>query len=99
MNDGQSGERYILGSQNLTLGQILSELAVITGRKPPRDRIPYSSRDAAGVVTTAWATSPVVAPRVPLDAVRMARKKMFVSHEKAARELQYSPRTGGEALC
>ena len=32
-----------------------------------------------------------VPPRVPLEAVRMAKKKMWVSHEKAARELGYSP--------
>ena len=27
----------------------------------------------------------------PLDAVRMAKKKMFVSHEKARRELGFAP--------
>jgi dihydroflavonol-4-reductase len=30
--------------------------------------------------------------------VRMARKKVWVSHEKAARELGYSPRPAREAL-
>jgi dihydroflavonol-4-reductase len=89
--NGQVGERYILGSENLTLSQILQELARITGRKAPTVKLPYSVAWAAGIVTTAWAHLTGVAPRVPLEAVRMAKKKMWVSHEKAARELGYSP--------
>jgi dihydroflavonol-4-reductase len=46
---------------------------------------------AAGVITTAWARISGKPPRAPIDAVRMARKKMFVSHEKAARELGFAP--------
>ena len=38
---GRAGERYILGSENLTLGQILKELAAITGRKAPTVELPY----------------------------------------------------------
>jgi len=53
---------------------------------------------AAGVVTTAWAAISGQAPRAPLEAVRMAKKKMFVRHEKAARELGYAPEGVDEAL-
>ena len=35
---GRPGERYILGSENLTLAQILQKLARITGRKAPTIR-------------------------------------------------------------
>ena len=41
-NAGASGERYILGSENLTLAQILQKLAAITGRKAPTMRLPYA---------------------------------------------------------
>ena len=88
---GRPGERYILGCENLTLAQILARLAAITGRPAPSVRLPYAVAYAAGVVTTAWARISGRPPRAPLDAVRMARKKMFVTHTKAARELGFSP--------
>jgi len=95
---GRAGERYILGSENLTLAQILGELATITGRKAPSVKLPYFVAYTAGVVTTAWARVTGVAPRAPLEAVKMARKKMWVSHDKAARELGYQPRPARSAL-
>jgi dihydroflavonol-4-reductase len=95
---GRVGERYILGSENLTLEQILGKLAAISGRPAPTVKLPYAAAYAAGVVTTAWATVTGKPPRAPLDAVRMARKKMFVSHAKAARELGFEPGPAGDAL-
>jgi len=88
---GRAGERYILGCDNLTLQQILERLASISGRKAPRVRIPYAVAYLAGVASTAWANLTGREPRAPLDAVRMARKKMFVSSEKAKRELGWHP--------
>jgi dihydroflavonol-4-reductase len=95
---GKIGERYILGSENLTLSQILQELAGITDRKPPAIELPYFLAYTAGAVTTALAYLTGIPPRVPLEAVRMAKKKMWVSHEKAARELGYSPCPAKSAL-
>lgn len=95
---GRVGERYLLGSENMTLGQILRELAGIAGRKAPSIEIPYFVAYAAGFVTTAWSRVSGVAPRAPMEAVRMARKKMFASHAKAASELGFSPRPAREAL-
>jgi dihydroflavonol-4-reductase len=95
---GRAGERYILGSENLTLAQILGVLAAISGRPAPTVRLPYAVAYAAGVVTTAWARVTGKPPRAPLDAVRMARKKMFVSHAKAARELGFAPGPAEGAL-
>ena len=95
---GVAGERYILGAENMTLGQILRELGGITGRKPPVIELPYFVAYAAGVATTAWARITGVPPRAPLEAVRMAKKKMWVSHEKAARDLGYTPGPAWQAL-
>jgi dihydroflavonol-4-reductase len=88
---GRVGERYILGCENLTLAQILERLARLTGRTAPSIRLPYAVAYAAGVVTTALANITGRPPRAPLDAVRMARKKMWVSIEKARRELGFAP--------
>jgi dihydroflavonol-4-reductase len=87
---GRVGERYILGAENLTLQQIFAALAEISGRKMPKLRIPYAVAYAAGVASTAWASVTGGEPPVPLDGVRMARKKMWVRHDKAARELGYA---------
>lgn len=95
---GTPGERYILGCENLTLGQILERLAAITGRKAPAIKLPYAVAYAAGVVTTGWSRISGNPPLAPLDAVRMAKKKMFVSHDKAGRELGYRPRPVNSAL-
>jgi dihydroflavonol-4-reductase len=88
---GKAGERYILGCENLTLEQILLKLEQISGNKAPRWRIPYGVAYTAGVISTAWADLTGQEPRAPLDAVRMARKKMFVSAQKARRDLGFSP--------
>jgi dihydroflavonol-4-reductase len=95
---GRAGERYILGSENLTLAEILRKLAAITGRKAPTMRLPYAIAYCAGACSTAWAGVTGTPPRVPLDGVRMARKKMWVTHEKAGRELGFSPGPADGAL-
>ena len=88
---GQPGERYILGAENLTLEQILTRLAGISGGKAPRWRIPYTVAYLAGLASTGWANLTGLEPRAPLDAVKMSRKKMFVSLDKAKRELGFNP--------
>jgi dihydroflavonol-4-reductase len=95
---GRPGERYILGSENLTLQQILATLAEIQGRKAPSLRVPYAVAYAVGVVSTAWAAVSGREPLAPLDGVRMSRKKMWVRHDKAARELGYAPGPAEGAL-
>jgi dihydroflavonol-4-reductase len=95
---GRAGERYILGSQNLTLSKILEALARITGRKAPHTRLPYAVAYCAGVCSTAWAEITGAPPRVPIDAVRMARKKMWVTHDKARHELGFEPAPAEIAL-
>ena len=88
LEKGRSGERYILGGENLTLKQILDKLAAITGLPSTRMRVPYVMALATGVVDEI-VTGHVLGrePRATIDAVRMGRKKMFVSSAKAEREL------------
>jgi len=85
---GKSGERYILGGQNLTLKQILDRLASITGLPSPRVKLPYIFAFAAGAVDeTITGRLLHREPRATIDTVRMGRKKMFASSDKAEREL------------
>jgi dihydroflavonol-4-reductase len=95
---GRPGERYILGAENLTLAEILRRLASMTGKKAPSTQIPYAVAYAVGVVTTAWANLTGREPIAPLEGVKMARKKMFVTAEKARCELQFTPQPVEGAL-
>lgn len=88
---GKTGERYILGRENLTLQQILQRLSTISGKPAPTMRVPYVLAYAVGMVTTAWANVTGLAPIAPIEGVKMARKRMFVSTEKATRELGFHP--------
>ena len=85
---GKSGERYILGGENLTLKQILDKLGRITGLPSPKVKLPYVFAFAAGVVDEAITGRMLKRePRVTVDTVRMGKKKMFASSDKAEREL------------
>jgi dihydroflavonol-4-reductase len=88
LEKGRSGERYILGGENLTLKQILDRLGTITGLPSPTVKLPYFFALASGVVDE-MVTGRILGrePRATIDAVRMGRKMMFVSSAKAEREL------------
>jgi dihydroflavonol-4-reductase len=84
---GRLGERYILGNQNLSLLEIFRLLAGITGIPAPRLRVPYAAAWLAAVGMEGVSRLTGRPPRVPLTAVRMARKRMHFSAAKAVREL------------
>jgi dihydroflavonol-4-reductase len=88
LEKGRSGQRYILGGENLTLKQILDKLAAITGLPSPTVEVPHFVALGAAVVDELW-TGYIRGrePRATIDAVRMGRKKMFVSSGRAEREL------------
>jgi dihydroflavonol-4-reductase len=99
LEKGRSGERYILGGENLTLKQILDKLAEITGLPSPKVKVPYVMALATGVVDEV-VTGRILGrePRATIDAVRMGRKKMFVTSAKAERELGWRPVPVDDAL-
>lgn len=88
LEKGRSGERYILGGENLTLKQILDTLGKITGLPSPKVKLPYAFAFAAGVFGE-MITGRVLhgEPRATVDTVRMGKKMMFASSYKAEREL------------
>ncbi len=95
---GTIGERYILGAENLTLRQILTRVATIAGQKPPRIRLPHNAILPIAYMTEAWARISRQEPLVTVDGVRLSKKTMFFSIDKARRELGYEPRPADEAL-
>jgi dihydroflavonol-4-reductase len=99
LDQGRTGERYILGGENLTLKQILDKLAAISGLPSPRLRVPYVVAFATGLVDE-MVTGHIFGkePRATIDAVRMGRKKMFVMSAKAERELGWKTVPVDDAL-
>ncbi|HWR53290.1 MAG TPA: hopanoid-associated sugar epimerase [Bryobacteraceae bacterium] len=95
---GRTGERYILGCENLTLEGLFAHLEKPSGVPAPSRKIPYALAMAAGVVSTGIASITGREPKAPIDAVRMARKKMWVSQQKAVRELDWHPGPVDDAL-
>lgn len=95
---GKVGERYILGGENLSLAAILGEIAAITGRPPPRLRLPRAALVPIAIAAELVARIRGTEPFVTRDGLRMAKKKMFFSSAKAKAQLGYSARPAGVAL-
>jgi dihydroflavonol-4-reductase len=87
LQKGKSGERYILGNQNLSLKQILDELSQITGLRAPARSIPVWIP-----LSVAWIDETILTkfgkkPSIPVDGVRMSKQPMYYDASKAIREL------------
>lgn len=87
LEKGKTGERYILGHQNLTLKQFLDLLSEITGLPSPEKTIPVWL--PLGI---AWVDEMILAnlgkkPSIPLDGVKMSRQPMYYNASKAVEEL------------
>jgi dihydroflavonol-4-reductase len=99
MEKGQPGQRYILGHKNTTLKEMLTLLESITGLKAPWLRAPL--RPLIGLAwLDYWAEGRLLRrqPMLPLEGLQVARKPMYVSSEKAVRELGMPQSPIGEAL-
>jgi len=96
---GVPGHRYILGGDNMPLKAILGHVAILSGRHPPRIRIPYY-----GVLPLAWLSERIATitgaaqPLIAVDGVRMTRQHMYFTSAKAHHDLGYTPRPAQEAL-
>lgn len=95
---GKVGERYLLGGENLTLKQVLDHLAEITGLRAPSRKIPHAIALLAALGDAAFSRITGREPRIQVEGVRIARHKMFVSDQKARRELGYTSAPVKDAL-
>jgi hopanoid-associated sugar epimerase len=89
---GTVGERYVLGGTNMAFKEILSDIAMIAGKTPPRIRLPHRLVLPLAYLAQGFARITGKEPLMTVDGVRLAKKWMFFSTEKAIREFGYQPR-------
>lgn len=92
LEKGRVGERYVLGGENMLLKDILSLVSNVVHRRPPVIRLPEAVVWPAALVMEKLANVTGITPMMTRDHLKMARKKMFYSSEKAMTELGYRPR-------
>jgi dihydroflavonol-4-reductase len=88
---GKIGERYLLGSENLTLKQVLDTLAHLTGLPAPRLKIPHALALGVAYAETAFSRLVGREPQIPVEGVKIAQHLMFVDCARAQRELGFQP--------
>lgn len=95
---GRTGERYILGGQNVSLSEILLTVAEHVGRRPPRLKIPRGVVFPVAVVAEAVARRTGREPFVTVNGLRMSKNRMFFTAAKAEKELGYRARPYAEGI-
>jgi len=95
---GRIGESYILGGEDLTLREILADIARQVGRRPPRVRLPARALLPVAMIAEGVARLTGGSTRITVEGVRLAHKRMFFSSDKAVRELGYHWRPASVAL-
>lgn len=95
---GKVGERYILGGENLSLQTILSIICEIIDKQPPKIRLPHNLILPIAWSMERWAKISKKEPRATVDEIRMSKKLMYFSSDKAVKELGYQIRPAKEAI-
>jgi len=95
---GRIGEKYILGGENYSLGDLFALVSEIACVKPPRIRLSQNLLWPVAVVSEWLANGFGIEPRVTREMLAMSRKQMFFSSLKAQTELGYAPRPAREAV-
>jgi dihydroflavonol-4-reductase len=96
---GRSGERYLLGGENLSIKQVFALIAASAERRPPRIAVPWHAAYLAALVTDGICRPLGKEPeRLMLAEVRAGRLPHLFDDSKARVELGYSSRPAAEAL-
>jgi dihydroflavonol-4-reductase len=95
---GRIGQRYILGGDNVLLGDMLADIARLVGRRAPKLKLPRTMLYPIAYGAELLATLRGVEPFITMDGLRMARHHMFFDDSKARRELGYVSRPYVEGL-
>ena len=98
LDKGRIGQRYILGGQDVLLGDMLREIARQTGRSPPKLRLPRPLIFPIAYAAEAVAYFTDREPFVTTTGLRLAKDRMFFTSKKAERELGYRARPYSEAI-
>jgi dihydroflavonol-4-reductase len=98
MERGQTGQRCIIGGENISLKKLLAIVGVISGRGARR--IPIAAVMAQATAAVLELIADHVTHKTPagtIEGVRIASRSQALSIEKARRELGYAPRPIGGA--
>ena len=89
---GRSGERYVLGGENIRLRELLGLLEMVSGHRMPRLSLPASVALMAAT-TAEWLADHVTGRRPPAtrEAVQVACRSAPFDCRKAHQELGYAP--------
>lgn len=87
--NGNLGERYILGGENLTLKAFLDMLGELSGVPSPKVRVPYALSLIGGVCGEITGRITGRDPLACLASVRMSKYPHFVKTDKARQELGF----------
>ncbi|MFQ5506568.1 MAG: NAD-dependent epimerase/dehydratase family protein [Planctomycetota bacterium] len=87
---GRTGERYILGGENLSGRELLAKIARVLGRAPPRITLPRVSARAIAMLASAWELFRPLEPPVTAQILRMSPLFLWYSSRKAREELGYA---------
>jgi dihydroflavonol-4-reductase len=98
LDRGKIGESYVLGGEDVSLKNMLADIAQITGRRAPGIELPAAPLYPLAYIAEAFATVTGKEPFLTADALKMARYHMFFSSAKAMRELGYTARPYREGL-
>ena len=93
MEKGRVGHRYVLGGDNLPLRKILALMASISARRKVFAPLPGPLAELAASIMELTADYVTCRrPSATVEGVRIARRAVALSSEKARRELGYVPR-------
>ena len=95
---GKIGERYLLGTENLTLKQVLDLLAKVTGLPAPSFKIPHAVALGVAYAETAFSRLIGREPQIPVEGVKIAQHLMFVDCARAQRELGFQTEPVADAF-
>jgi len=98
MEVGKIGERYILGGENLTLRDLLIEISRVTGRPPPRTKLPRWPLMPLAYANEIIARFSGSEPFLNRESLRLSAKRMFFDDSKARRALGYDTRPTADAV-
>jgi len=95
---GQLGRRYVLGGQDVRLGQMLADICGLVGRAPPRVKLPRGPLFPLAYIAEGAARITGAEPFLTVDALKMAGHHMYYSSARAEAELGYHARPYTAAL-
>jgi len=90
MESARTGERYILGGQNLTNRELITIIARTAGVRPPRLPLPRWLATALAQGATAWEVVRPLRPPVTAQILRLSTRFLWFSSQKAEEELGYA---------